>query len=965
MGLRLAKSRRSSSGLCLRLTAVCTAVLLNGASAGVTTPPDQRAKTGGRHYCPREAQPPLEIQLERPTGPIALGQSYRLAGSVRSSVDVPQLRLRFESTGPVSLGGLEEVPLGFVAAGSFQPLDLSLRYEAPGESEVHVWAEALSETGEPLFSVRETLYGLARSDKVFAGLGDMQECRRAAIDDDLAAGRLSADHGAKLREALAAVPNAVADPLGASALGPSQPLSPGGSITVQGNVQWTDENGTTHPVYRATVRIMDQDLLVDELVATVETDTNGNYGAIVNNDDGVLQGDRDIFVRVLSENAWVDTQTTGGTTYSMQSGVQNEVPDGSVLVRNFTAGNTGIGPAFSVFQAGTWIGKYAEQVHGAPLPQVDVVWPNGSTGSFYDGQVQIEQPDRWDWDTIHHEYGHYAADQINIENNPGGPHNIGDCIVDVRPTKSEALRLAWGEGWPTYFGTSGQQVLNLASLNVPRVGDVSYQDLEDGSLTYSLESQSGIGVGEDNEVAVQRLLWDLFDTASDGRDGISRSDASVWSALNAADPTTLSGAWGALRAGQSDLLNLLMGEIATDHAIGPSLVAPAQGTIVNPAAANFSWNAAVGCSATNAGDSFDLVFFDPASFAPLLTIPGLVATSHALSAADFGMLIASGHEVLWAVEGRNTAGPASGPYLGESFEIVLNRRPEANAGPDQPAVECASHTTTPVALSGLASSDPDLDPLSYSWTAPGVVFDNPNSATPTGQFPEGTTVVTLTVSDGYQQDTDQVSITVVDTTPPALVCPASVAVECTEHGGTPASHPPIAAFLGAASATDICDPSPSLANDAPPFFPLGATQVTFTATDDATNQSTCQRSVTVADTTPPVINVTLNRYVLWPPNHKLVDIQANVTVTDVCDPDPSFVLTSITSNQPQNGTGDGDTAPDIAGAALGTPDTLFQLRSERQGGDPAGRLYAITYTAMDSSGNTAQALVHVLVPHHQ
>jgi hypothetical protein len=75
-----------------------------------------------------------------------------------------------------------------------------------------------------------------------------------------------------------------------------------------------------------------------------------------------------------------------------------------------------------------------------------------------------------------------------------------------------------------------------------------------------------------------------------------------------------------------------------------------------------------------------------------------------------------------------------------------------------------------------------------------------------------------------------------------------------------------------------------------------------------------------------------------------------VTVTDICDPMPTFVLTSITSDEPDNGLGDGDTADDIQGDALGTADVEFQLRSERAGGQD-GRKYTIIYTAMDMSGN--------------
>ena len=58
-------------------------------------------------------------------------------------------------------------------------------------------------------------------------------------------------------------------------------------------------------------------------------------------------------------------------------------------------------------------------------------------------------------------------------------------------------------------------------LGYPGFGDVNYDDTEDITVNYSLESQADGRSGEDNETAVQRILWDLFDTASDSRDNIS------------------------------------------------------------------------------------------------------------------------------------------------------------------------------------------------------------------------------------------------------------------------------------------------------------------------------------------------------------------------------------------------------------------------------------------------------------
>jgi hypothetical protein len=122
--------------------------------------------------------------------------------------------------------------------------------------------------------------------------------------------------------------------------------------------------------------------------------------------------------------------------------------------------------------------------------------------------------------------------------------------------------------------------------------------------------------------------------------------------------------------------------------------------------------------------------------------------------------------------------------------------------------------------------------------------------------------------------------------------------------------------------------------------------------------------VIVVDTTPPVVAVTLDRTALWPPNHKMVPIEATVVVTDVCDPNPTFQLWSITSNEPANDIGDGNTEPDIAGADYFTPDLQFSLRSERMGPRP-GRLYTVTYRGFDGSGNFTDAQAYVAVAHDQ
>ena len=197
-------------------------------------------------------------------------------------------------------------------------------------------------------------------------------------------------------------------------------------------------------------------------------------------------------------------------------------------------------------------------------------------------------------------------------------------------------------------------------------------------------------------------------------------------------------------------------------------------------------------------------------------------------------------------------------------------------------------------------------------------------------------------------------VSIVDTTDPDITAPADVTAECAAPEGTPVD-------LGDPIVNDICDPNPVVANDAPALFPLGATNVTWTATDASDNVGQDVQVVTIEDTTPPEISLSVSPEVLWPPNHMLVTIVAEIEVMDICDPDPMVRLVSIVSNEPDDDIADGATADDIQGADFGTDDREFMLRAERKGkGD--GRVYTITYEVEDMSGNTAQAQATVTVP---
>ncbi|WP_339278182.1 pectinesterase family protein [Paenibacillus sp. FSL W8-0426] len=116
------------------------------------------------------------------------------------------------------------------------------------------------------------------------------------------------------------------------------------------------------------------------------------------------------------------------------------------------------------------------------------------------------------------------------------------------------------------------------------------------------------------------------------------------------------------------------------------------------------------------------------------------------------------------------------------------------------------------------------------------------------------------------------------------------------------------------------------------------------------------------DTTPPTLRLKVNKPVLKAKGNKLETIRVTANAEDEGSGVASIVLVSITSNQPKQGKGKGNSSPDIVGAKYGTPDYEFKLRAERSGkGKGEDRIYTITYEAADHAGNKTRSSVTVTV----
>jgi hypothetical protein len=115
------------------------------------------------------------------------------------------------------------------------------------------------------------------------------------------------------------------------------------------------------------------------------------------------------------------------------------------------------------------------------------------------------------------------------------------------------------------------------------------------------------------------------------------------------------------------------------------------------------------------------------------------------------------------------------------------------------------------------------------------------------------------------------------------------------------------------------------------------------------------------DTRPPTLVVVASPAALWPPDHRLVPVTIAISASDNSGP-PTVVLLSVTSSEPDDGLGDGDTTGDIQGPDIGDLDHELLLRAERSGGG-VGPVYVATYRATDRAGNTVTATVLIRVPY--
>lgn len=260
--------------------------------------------------------------------------------------------------------------------------------------------------------------------------------------------------------------------------------------------------------------------------------------------------------------------------------------------------------------------------------------------------------------------------------------------------------------------------------------------------------------------------------------------------------------------------------------------------------------------------------------------------------------------------------PASGSVLQLGATIVVFTATD-NAGHTDTCTgtvtvhDVTNPEITNCEVSTTLSADGNCEQLLPDLTDDISVSDNCDTAVDVMQEPPanttiglGDTVVTLKATDNAgNMDICTAIVTVVDVTPPAiLACNVTTTLSANELCAQ--ITPDLSAGV---TANDNCDTDVEITQipAVNATLPLGVTPVTITATDNVGNTSTCSGSITVIDTTDPVIiacAVATTLSANQACGESLPDLTSQVSATDNCD-----TTTTIQSPAAQSGIGLGAT----------------------------------------------------------
>jgi hypothetical protein len=456
---------------------------------------------------------------------------------------------------------------------------------------------------------------------------------------------------------------------------------------VEVQFHWTDDEGGVHPLVGAKVNVFD---IYDVYGPSYYTDANG-YVQITYDDDDF---DQCQYLKVSAQNdtANVKVQTRYGNLYSWDFQVNGQVTYNYIEHTFNPANEYDVARAFQLYQAAYYYGMYAKQInHGTSMPMCTFNWP-GTTdeGCYYSyNSITISgktaaagYPGAWaSWDVIGHEYGHHVQRTKGITANPGGTHYINHNNIDdqmsyngysLEVAKNRGLKLAWGEGWPTFWSTIAQSTFPADIRNISTVGDTRYTTYQ--GFWYELDSYDGLrnnynyGVfGDADEIAVQSILYKLYSPTIDTYDKFAIDVQTLFDIVCNAHPYTFYEFMQAMYNAGYDAHDL--GKLLSKFRITPNAINISGNYINLPA--TFSWTTDKGSSNIRF-NQFDFVVLRP-NFTELFRVNNISATGstayYTPTVNQWNQILNLGTGYYVYVVSRQTLSFVSGNYVSEMFSF--------------------------------------------------------------------------------------------------------------------------------------------------------------------------------------------------------------------------------------------------------------------------------------------------------
>lgn len=476
-------------------------------------------------------------------------------------------------------------------------------------------------------------------------------------------------------------------------------------------------------------------------------------------------------------------------------------------------------------------------------------------------------------------------------------------LVNINDTTAPALTIPANyimeaNGNPSHIGSLGMapRAMDLVDLDVTAnivVTEPTAYQLGANNVVYSVADSRNNSVSKTQTITVQDTTKPVFNTVP--------ADVSV----EATAPITV------VTLGTPDVFDHYMDNISSDAPVDAKYAVGENN--VTWSAVDTSGNTATAVTKVTVTDTTAPALTVPAGFTmeangkpSLVSSLGGTATANDLVDLDLSSKV--------VVET-----PANGYQLGNNTVVYSVSDSRGNTATQTQVVNIVD-TTEPVFQTVLPSVTREATGVSTTVNLPTPeVFDhyldtithNPTSGF---DFPMGDTQVVWKAMDTSGNFATQIQmVKIVDTTPPALTVPASITVEA---NGNPSN----GYALGAATAIDLVDGnvSANIVIEKPAAgYQLGTNLVSYSVTDNAGNTATATQTVTVVDTTAPVLNTPLPAAVIDViATGELTTVNlGNVTATDL-------YLDSVSNDRASN-----------------------QF--------PVGKT-VVTWTAKDTSGNTTQ-----------